>query len=152
MTTIVRETNLHPDYPLPAVDHPVTAPFWRACREQRLMLQRDRESGAWHWPPKPGRWKGGRLTWAEVSGHGRIHTWVVGAEPFLPAFRELLPHLMVVVQLDEGPRMVGHMVGTKPEEMRFDLPVRIAWKVLNESVTLPVWEPDRPAERVSATT
>jgi uncharacterized OB-fold protein len=34
-------------------------------------------------------------------------------------------------------------VGTKPEEMRFGMPVRVVLKRLTDRVTLPVWEPDR---------
>ena len=135
---------LHPDYPLPDVDDPVMRPFWDGARDGRLMQQRDRQTGNVVWPPKPLFWKGGgRLEWFEASGTGRVYTWVVAHEPFLPAMRHLLPHVMVVVVLTEGPRIVGHMVGCTPDEMRFDLPVRVVFKRLTERVTLPVWTPDR---------
>ena len=138
------EQPLHPDYPLPDIDDPVMGPFWEGARAGKLMQQRDRETGALHWPPKPLYWKGGgRLEWFEASGKGRVHTWVVAHEPFLPAMRHLLPHVMVVVTLEEGPRIVGHMVGCTPEAMRFGMPVRVVFKRLDDRVTLPVWTPDR---------
>jgi hypothetical protein len=34
------------------------------------------------------------------------------------------------------------MVGAKPEDMRFGLPVRVVFKHLNDRVTLPIWEID----------
>ena len=135
-------TPLHPDYPLPDVDDPVMRPFWDGAREGKLVVQRERATGTALWPPKPMYWKGGgRLEWVEASGRGRVHTWVVGQEPFLPAFRHLLPHVMVVVELEEGPRIVGYMVDVTPEAMRFALPVEVAFKRLTERVTLPVWRP-----------
>jgi uncharacterized OB-fold protein len=134
---------LHPDYPLPDVDDPVMRPFWDGARDGRLVLQRDRVSGAVHWPPKPAYWKGGRLEYFAASGQGSVYTYVVGQEPFLPAFQHLLPHVMVVVALAEGPRIVGHMVRCTPAEMRFGMPVRVVFKRLTERVTLPVWEPVR---------
>ena len=135
---------LHPDYPLPDVDDPVMRPFWEGARDGRLMLQRERATGRVHWPPKPSYWKGGgRLEWFEASGRGTVYTWVVGQEPFLPAFRHLLPHVMVVVELAEGPRIVGYMVNCRPEAMRFGMKVRVAFRRLTDRVTLPVWEPDR---------
>ena len=70
-----------------------------------------------------------------------MFSYVVGYEPFLPAFRELLPHIMVLVKLDEGPRLVGYMVNCTPEQMRFGMPVRVVFKQLTDDVTLPVWEP-----------
>ncbi|HJQ84020.1 MAG TPA: OB-fold domain-containing protein [Candidatus Binatia bacterium] len=135
---------LHPDYPLPDVDDPIMRPFWDGAREGRLVLQRDRTTGAVQWPPKPTYWKdGARLEWFVASGRGTIHSWVVGQEPFLPAFRHLLPLVMVLVAVEEGPRLVGYMVNATPEEMRFGMPVRVRFKQLNDRVTLPVWEPLR---------
>jgi uncharacterized OB-fold protein len=131
---------LHPDYPLPDTDDPIMAPFWAGCRERRLLVQRERDTGAVHWPPKPGYWKGGRLEWVEASGRGEVYSYVVGYPPFLPAFADLLPHIMVVVQLDEGPRLVGYMVDCTPEQMAIGMRVRVAFKALTDDVTLPVWE------------
>jgi hypothetical protein len=137
------EEALHPDYPLPDVEHPVTRPFWDGCRAGRLLVQRDRLTGRCHWPPKPGYWKGDRLEWIEASGKGQVYSWVVGREPFLPAFKHLLPHIMVLVELDEGPRLVGHMVHAKPAEMAIGMRLHVVWKRLTDTVTLPVWEADR---------
>ena len=134
---------LHPDYPLPDVDDPIMRPFWDGARDGKLILQRDRTTGAVHWPPKPAYWKGGRLEYFAASGRGTIYTYVVGHEPFLPAFRDQLPHIMVVVALAEGPRIVGHMVHCRPDEMAFGMKVRVVYKQLTERVTLQVWEPDR---------
>ncbi len=137
-------TDLHPDYPLPDVDDPVMRPFWEGAREGRLMLQRERATGRAHWPPKPMYWKGGgRLEWFAASGRGRIYSYVVAHEPFLPAFRHLLPLVLVLVEVDEGPRLVGYMVHCRPEEMAFGMRVRAVFERLTERVTLPVWEPDR---------
>jgi len=134
--------SLHPDYPLPDVDDPVMQPFWEGCRAGKLMQQRDRLTGAPHWPPKPLYWKGGeRLEWYEASGRGEVYTYVVGHEPFLPAFRHMLPHIMVVVQLAEGARLVGYMKGVSPEAMRIGMPVRVTFEPLTDRVTLPVWTP-----------
>ncbi len=145
MAKFIQETQpLHPDYPLPDVNDPIMRPFWDGARDGKLMQQRDRQTGEVHWPPKPLYWKDGkRLEWFPASGRGTVHTYVVGQEPFLPAFAHLLPLVMVVVQLAEGVRMVGYMVNCPPAEMRFGLPVRVVFKRLNERVTLPVWEPER---------
>ena len=134
------ERNLHPDYPLPDVEHPVTRPFWEGCRAGEIRLQRDRETGQVHWPPKPAYWKGGRLEWFRASGRGTIYSYVVAHEPFLPALRHLLPLVLVLVELEEGPRLVGYLTGGTPAEVQFGQPVRVRFKVLNDRVTLPVWE------------
>ncbi|MBI1814706.1 MAG: OB-fold domain-containing protein [Deltaproteobacteria bacterium] len=140
----ITERPQHPDYPLPDVDDPIMRPFWDGARDGKLIMQRDRVTGQVHWPLKPAYWKGGeRLEYFEASGRGEVYTYVVGYEPFLPAFKHLLPLVMVVVLLDEGPRIVGYMVNCTPEEMRFGMRVRVVFKRLTDGVTLPVWEPDR---------
>jgi uncharacterized OB-fold protein len=144
----IDEPRPHPDYPFPDLDDPIMRPFWDGAREGRLMQQRDRETGALVWPPKPLYWKGGkRLEWFEASGKGTVYTYVVGLEPFLPAFQHLLPHVMVVVALDEGARIVGHMVHATPEQMAIGMRVRVVWKRVGDRVTLPVWEPDPEPRR-----
>lgn len=118
------------------------APFWDGCREGKLMQQRDVADGKVHWPPKPLYWKGGRrLEWFEASGLGEVYTYVVAHPPFLPAMEHMLPHIMVVVQLDEGVRIVGYMKNCKPEEMSFGMRVKVAFEKLTDDVTLPIWEP-----------
>ena len=132
---------LHPDYPLPDISDPVMQPFWAGCREHKLLLQRERATGVVHWPPKPAYWSGGPLEWFEANGRGIVYSYVVAYEPFLPAFMHQLPHIMVLVALDEGPRLVGYMIDCTPQQMRFDMPVRVDFRQLTEDVTLPVWRP-----------
>jgi uncharacterized OB-fold protein len=135
---------VHPDYPLPDVDDPIMRPFWEGAHEHKLLMQREIAGGNVVWPPKPMYWKGGgQLAWFEASGRGEIYTYVVAHAPFLPALEHLLPHIMVVVQLDEGARIVGYMKNCKPEEMLFGMRVRVVFEDLTDRATLPVWEPDR---------
>ena len=74
---------------------------------------------------------------------GTVYTYVVGSDPFLPAFKSMLPHVMVVTELDEGPRLVGYMVNCTPDEVKIGMKVRVVFRPLTERVTLPVWEPLR---------
>src|SRR5262245_58298096 len=133
----------HPDYPLPDTADPIMQPFWAGCRRHQLLIQREKGTGLVHWPPKPAYWKGGKLEWFEASGRGAIYSYVIGYEPFLPAFRHLLPLVLVLVELEEGPRLVASMVYRSPDEMAFALAGRVVFGPLTEKVTLPVWEPNR---------
>jgi uncharacterized OB-fold protein len=136
------EETPHPDYPLPDVDDPVMRPFWEAARDGVLLLQRDRETGRAFWPPKPGYWKGGgRLEWFAASGRGRIFSYVVARQPHTAPFQHLLPLVLVLVEVEEGPRLVGYMVDCAPQRMSFGMPVRVVFKRLTDRVTLPLWEP-----------
>jgi uncharacterized OB-fold protein len=89
---------------------PNTYPFWDAARTRRLLIQRCTACGANQFYPRPFclRCQGG-VEWVEASGHGvvyaqtEVHVEVPGGLP--------LPYTVAVVELDEGPRLMTHIVG-----------------------------------------
>ena len=133
---------MHPDRPLPDVDDPITGPFWEACRRHELAIQRERSTGRWIFPPRPHY--AGDTEWTRVSGRGRVFTFVIARPPFLPAFADELPLVLAVVELEEGPRLVGNVRGCAPEDVRTGMAVEVYFEDLTERVTLPQWRPAKP--------
>lgn len=78
------------------------------------MLQRDPATGRAVFPPRlraPGH--GGQLTdWQPVSGRGTIHAVTV-QYPRPPAH----PRVIVLVDLEEGARLLSHMPDVEPENI-----------------------------------
>jgi len=61
----------------------------------------------------------------DASGRGRIHSYtVVHRAP--PEYREEVPYVVALVELDEGVRMMTRLVDVEPAEVRVDLPVEVA--------------------------
>ena len=60
--------------------------------------------------------------WREVSGAGTIFSFVRFHRSYLSEFADLMPYVVLTVQLDEGARMFGRLVdgGVEP---RIGLPV-----------------------------
>jgi uncharacterized OB-fold protein len=55
-----------------------------------------------------------RLAWHEAGGHGTVVAASVVSRAPSEAFRPLVPYTLVLVDLDEGPRVMGHaMPGTE---------------------------------------
>jgi uncharacterized OB-fold protein len=79
------------------------------------------------------------VAWIEASGRGRVHTWTVAHHPFHPAFKEELPYIVAIVDLEEGVRMNAQMRGVTPGEMRIGLPVQVTFERTKEGVTLPAF-------------
>ena len=134
---------MHPDRPLPDVDDPITGPFWESCRRHELRVQRDRKSGRWIFPPRPHY--AGDYEWTRVSGRGRVFTFVIARAPFLPAFADELPLVLAVIELEEGPRLVGNVRACAPEEVCSGMAVEVCFEDVSERVTLPQWRPARRA-------
>jgi hypothetical protein len=133
--------DLHPDHPLPDVDDPISGPFWEFCRGHELRIQRERPTGRWLFPPRPAY--AGDYEWAKVSGGGRVFSFVVVRSPTLPAFERKVPFVIAVVELEEGPRLVGNILECPVEEVRSGMAVDVVFEDLTERVTLPQWRPRR---------
>ncbi len=49
-----------------------------------------------------------RLAWHDAGGHGTVVAASVVKRAPSDAFRPLVPYTLVLVELDEGPRVMGH--------------------------------------------
>jgi uncharacterized OB-fold protein len=92
----------------PAAD-PLTAPFWDAARRGRLVIQRCATCGELRWPPLVGcpECRGRDATWDEVSPRGTIWSFVVYHRAFAAELKDEIPYTVVMVELDEGPYLLG---------------------------------------------
>jgi uncharacterized OB-fold protein len=88
--------------PLPRPDRD-SEPFWQALREHELRLQRCADCGALRWPPRAicNRCRSFEARWEELSGRGRVESWVRTHRAFAPAFRDAVPYCTVQVRLEE---------------------------------------------------
>jgi uncharacterized OB-fold protein/acyl dehydratase len=97
--------------------------FWDGLAEGRLLIQRCAGCGALRHPPGPMCPRCQSLDWdaLEASGRGRVYSYVVAHHPAIPPFE--YPHLIALVELEEGTRLVAELAGLRPEEARIGAPV-----------------------------
>jgi uncharacterized OB-fold protein len=81
------------------------------------------------------------LEWVRTGGKGTLYTYTVAYRAFHPAFQNDVPYGVVVVELDEGPRMMGNSEGMKPEEIKIGMRMEAVFKDVTEEVTLVNWKP-----------
>jgi hypothetical protein len=120
---------------LPAPVGP-NAEFYAWLARGELRLQRCTACGAWRHPPRHRCAACGSADtgWERVSGRGRLFSWTVTHQAIDPAFET--PYAVVVVELDEGPRLVGSVAGIDPAALALDLPVQAELERVTETVTL----------------
>lgn len=126
--------------PLPEIT-PLTEPFWSAARERRLVLQRCDDCGELRFPPELACLGCSSLkaTWTPVSGRATLYSWTVAHPPLLPYFAERAPWPVVVVQLEEGPRMVTNVVDVPVEEYAEGMALVADFEGVDDEVTLVVF-------------
>lgn len=129
---------MQPRKPLP-VSTPETRPFWEGAREHELLLPRCRECRRFHFYPRAlcPYCSSPNLEWRQASGRGTLYSYCINHRP-APGFEADVPHIIALVDLEEGPRMMTNLVGVAPdpELLRVGLPVEVVFEDVTESVTL----------------
>ena len=75
--------------------------------------------------------------WVRSSGKGTVYTWTVVVRALHPAFVEDTPMAPVVVEMEEGVRLLANMLDCPPDQLEIDMPVTIAYEAVTDEVTLP---------------
>lgn len=135
---------------LPDTSEETTAPFWEGCARGELRVQACGACGKWRHPPRPmcPHCRSTEVTWARTSGTGRVWSFVVPHPPLLPAYSPLAPYNVIVVELDDDPkiRLVGNLVASAdgeineidPHSITVGEPVQVVFHQVDD-VTLPRW-------------
>ncbi|MFG3442382.1 Zn-ribbon domain-containing OB-fold protein [Nonomuraea sp. NPDC047897] len=115
-----------------------TSAYWAACSRGELVVQRCTACARRvHLPEADCPWcGGGPLVFEPVSGDGVVHTFTVVHRSFAPGYQGREPYVLAWVDLPEGARAFGQVVGCAPGEVRVGLPVRVTFVD-----DLPHWRP-----------
>ncbi len=70
-----------------------------------------------------------------------ISSWVIVHKAWLPAFEADIPYNAVQVELEEGVRLTGNLVGASNDALRVGLPVEVVFDDVTTEVTLPRFRP-----------
>ncbi len=129
--------------PLPAPDDDLVAEFWDHCAKEELRFQHCTSCGTWRHLPRFRCAKCGSKDWSwELSsGRGTIFSWTVTHQPLIRDFPEPVPYASIVVELEEGVRMVSGLRGITPAELRLDLPVEVVFESVGDAMKLPFFRP-----------
>ena len=95
------------ELPQPSVD---SQPFWDGCNKGQLLLQRCGDcKHLFYYPRRLCPACGGvRLSWEPSSGGARVYSYSEVMVPFQgPHWQSQVPYTVVLVDLDEGPRMLS---------------------------------------------
>jgi len=87
---------------------------------------------------------GGEPSWAEGSGRGTVHTFTIVRQSLTPPFASLVPYVIAVVELDEGPHLMANLTDCDPEAVRIGMAVEAYGVRVEEGLAVPFWRPAAP--------
>ncbi|MEE9284362.1 MAG: Zn-ribbon domain-containing OB-fold protein [Dehalococcoidia bacterium] len=129
--------------PLP-VPNTESAPFWDACKEHRLQVQRCKRCSQFYFYPRSHCpfCHQGDVEWVQCSGKGRVHTFTVVRQNMAPGFREEVPYVVAIVELEEdGVQLMANIVECDSGDVSIGMPVQVAFDDVTEEVTLARFKP-----------
>ncbi|MHB9879307.1 bifunctional MaoC family dehydratase N-terminal/OB-fold nucleic acid binding domain-containing protein [Pacificimonas sp. ICDLI1SI03] len=123
-------------HPRPAITHD-NAFYWEGLSNRKLLFQST--DGRLRHPPGPMDPVSGSLEFdiVESSGRGTIHSFVVMHQPRLPGFEYPLP--VVLVELEEGVRLVANVLDADPKEVEIGRKVEVDFVEVEPGYILPAF-------------
>jgi uncharacterized OB-fold protein len=99
--------------------------FWEGVEAGELRIQKCNGCGALHHPPAPlcDRCGSSDQGYVVASGRGVVYSHVTHHYPKLPGVE--LPHVVLLVELEEGVRVVSELA--EPGPVRIGMPVQVAF-------------------------
>jgi uncharacterized protein len=133
--------------PLPDL-RPEDAPFWAGTKEHKLLLP-TAPDGTPFWYPRLNA--PGTLTpagWTESKGEGTVYTYSTHFIGPSKAYKGDPPHIVALVDLDDGVRMMSNIVRDEegfpsldPEDVSIGMRVRVVFHDATDEITLPKFAP-----------
>ncbi|MFG1948587.1 Zn-ribbon domain-containing OB-fold protein [Nonomuraea sp. NPDC048826] len=127
--------------PVPLLDAAGRA-YWEATLRGELLVQECPGCGHRQFYPRQICVECGDTPgWLTTEGRGTVHTFSVVRQQGAYPFNQWTPYAVAVVELDEGPRIMGNVIGCDVDEVRVGMRVEVEFVPLNEEASLPFWRP-----------
>jgi uncharacterized OB-fold protein len=138
-----------PDFrPEPAVTA-ATEPFWIGGLAGELRLQRCEDCGHIRYPVSEicPRCLSPRALWTPMAGKGTIQTFVIFERAYHDSWKERVPYVVALVELDEGPVFLTNVIGVNPAQVTVGQRVAVTFERRSATAALPQFRPVPAGEK-----
>ncbi len=133
-------TGSHDARPWPQADE-LTAPFWAAAADHRLVIQQCSACHLLRWPPSERcpSCHSGAPVWTDLSGNGTLYSFIVDYRNMIPGFAGAYAVGLVTPEEvdDDSVRFVTNLPGCPPEELQIGMPLRVTFDEVRPGISLP---------------
>ena len=129
-------------YKTPATDWQTLA-YWEGAGRGELVLQRCTSCGLVQHRPRGvcTECLTSDLEHFVASGRGVVYSCTVIHQNGIPPFRDACPYVLAYVDLEEGPRLMTHIVGCAPEDISIGMPVLADFVMTDKDLGIPRFVP-----------
>jgi uncharacterized OB-fold protein len=116
--------------------------YFQACARGELLIQQCRACSHLQHYPRPLCVRcGGTPDWKQASGRGRVHTFTIIRQMGVAPFSAEVPYVVAMIELEEGPRLMGNISGIEAEQVRIGMPVTAYIVKVTDDIGVPQWRP-----------
>lgn len=116
-----------------------SAHYWQGCRAGELRLQQCNDCQQIQFYPRImcSQCQHRSLNWVVASGRGEIASFTVVRRGVSEAYPT--PYIVALIDLEEGPRMMSHVVGSDAESVAVGDHVMVAFEDWSDEIAMPVF-------------
>ncbi len=117
------------------------AQFWEGIQQGRLLLQRCKSCGH-RWHPMADiceRCLSTETEWCDSQGAGTLFSYTVVHHAVHPAVAAWIPYTLILVQLDEGPRILSTLSPDQAGPVVIGSRMKLGFKRLSAQFQIPVF-------------
>ncbi len=127
--------------PLPMASE-VERPFYEAAARGQLLYQECPQCKHRQFYPRAICTRcGGDPEWATASGRGTVYSFTIVRQHYAAGFRDELPYVVAMIELEEGVKMMGGLKGCAAEDVEIGMAVEAYAIEVEEGLALPFWGP-----------
>lgn len=118
---------------------PETQEFWAGCKRHELLVQHCKDCGRYIYYPRilcPDC-SSTNIEWVKSSGRGEVYTYSVHYRGPTREFKDDVPYVVALIDMEEGWRMMSNIVGCDPEEVKIGSEVEVVFEDITDEISLP---------------
>lgn len=119
--------------------------YWQKAKEHELWLRKCDDCGEAYFYPRdisPCCFSK-NTSWVQASGKATLYTYGIVQRAPHPGFRDDVPFVTAIVELEEGPRMATNVVVDDPtaENLPIGMALEVFFDDINDTIALPKFRP-----------
>ena len=143
---MMSDTNRPPIPPPPTpAPQPESSFYWEKCKVNELWLRHCIDCQQAYFYPRDicPHCFSKNTDWIQSSGRGTLYSFAIVHRAPSPAFREAVPYVVGLVDLEERVRIPTNIVEVNedPSDLYCGMQLEVAFRRLNQDISLPVFRP-----------
>ena len=119
--------------------------YWQKAKEHELWLRKCDDCGQPYFYPRdisPCCFSK-NTSWIQASGNATLYTYGIVQRAPHPGFRDDVPFVTAIVELEEGPRMATNIVIDEPSEdnLKVGMALQVTFEDITDEIALPKFRP-----------